>query len=112
VALQETDSSMSIESLILEEADYQAKLLRGPRSSLKAEFRDIEKRKSEIEARLQAGNLAFERLGNFDPASGRISNVPVAGFRKKLDRACIPSVAILATTFCAAASADLPIPSR
>jgi len=75
---------MSIESLILEEADYQAKLLRGPRSSLEAEFRDIEKRKSEIEARLQAGNLAFERLGNFDPRIGADFQCPRCWVQKEI----------------------------
>ena len=76
---------MSIETILAEEAAYIARNMYGGASTLEAELREIERRKAEIDAKLNAAKLAQKRLLNFHPRTERASSVPVVGFRMKND---------------------------
>jgi hypothetical protein len=53
---------MRIEKILLEEAAYIADYAKGTTPTLEAELRQIERREMEIEARLDAAQLAHKRL--------------------------------------------------
>lgn len=61
-SLQEATCGMSIEKILLEEAAYIAGYAKGTTPTLEAELRQIERREMEIEARLDAAQLARKRL--------------------------------------------------
>jgi hypothetical protein len=61
---------MSIETILAEEAAYIARNMYGAASTLEAELREIERRKAEIDATLNAAKLAQKRLLNFHPRIG------------------------------------------
>ena len=97
-SLQEASRRMSVELILRDEADNQARYLENAASALNAELREIERRKADIDAQLQAVRLAHKRLLNFQPCIGTDFNAPVAGFTKKFVRRCGPSPVTLAMT--------------
>jgi hypothetical protein len=77
---------MGIETILAEEAAYIARNMYGTASTLEAELREIERRKAEIDAKLNAAKLAQSAFSIFTPASGpalhALASIPARGSPK------------------------------
>lgn len=67
---------MSIETILMSEAEYIVQHTQGDARAFEAQLLEIEKRKSEIEARLDKAKLAQKRLQDFRPRIGRDFQCP------------------------------------
>jgi len=67
---------MSIETILGYEAAYLAKSMQGAAPELEAELREIERRKIEIVAKLNAAKFAQKHLLDFRPRVGRDFQCP------------------------------------
>lgn len=61
---------MDIEQVLEAEAEYLVANLEGRRPALEAELREIERRKLQVNAELEATHIARHRLVNFRPRFG------------------------------------------
>jgi len=75
---------MSIESILIEDAKYQADCLQNAVLTLQTELKHIEKRKVEIDAKLQTVRRAHQRALDFRPSIGADFQCPRCWVEKAL----------------------------
>jgi hypothetical protein len=113
--------SNRIELAILDEANYQVRRLQEATPALNAELRqleaqeaEIERRKAEIKAQLEAARLAHKRLLNFRPCIGTDFQCPRCGIVKEIGSTLrpIPSSTSDDIMRCGTCGLDVIIPGR
>jgi len=103
---------MNTETILADEAAYIAKNMQGGVPALEAELREIEERKIEIDAKLNAAKSRKSTFSISAPASNGISSARVVGFNMKRDLRWWRCPVPVLMTFSDATLAERTISSR
>ncbi len=109
-----SDADDPTETILADEAAYIAENMQGAVPALEAERRDIEERKIEIDAKLNAAKFAQEHLLDFRPRIGRDFQCPRCRVQHETRSAlvAVPGTSTDDILRCDACGADYLIPVR